>query len=122
MQPVYPAQHVHPGFRDGRRAFPGQTESIGVLNGQWWGDPMAVVISAATQAVGRLPPLLAVTVGAAALILVVITELWGPVSHFGRLAHEGAHAMVGSCLNAQVGGVRLNRKDRSGATGLRRPH
>jgi hypothetical protein len=80
---------------------------------------MAVVISAATQAVGRLPPLIAVAVGVAALILVVITELWGPVSHFGRLAHEGAHAMVGSCLNAQVKGVRLNRKDRSGATGLR---
>ena len=102
MQPVYPAQHAHPGFRDGHRAFPGQAESIGVLNGQWWGDLMAVVISAAAQAVGRLPPLLAVTVGAAALILVVITELWGPVSHFGRLAHEGAHSMVGSCLNAAV--------------------
>jgi hypothetical protein len=80
---------------------------------------MAVVISAATQAVGRLPPVVAVAVGVAALILVVITELWGPVSHFGRLAHEGAHAMVGSCLNAQVNSVRLNRQERSGETKLR---
>lgn len=80
---------------------------------------MAVVISAATQTVGRLSPLIAVAVGVAALILVVITELWGPVSHFGRLAHEGAHAMVGSCLNAQVLGVRLDRMKRTGATDLR---
>jgi Peptidase M50B-like len=90
------------------------------LNGHGVGAmPMTVVTSAATQAVGRLPPLVAVAVGVAALILVVITELWGPVSHFGRLAHEGAHAMVGSCLDAQVLGVRLDRKKRTGGTDLR---
>jgi hypothetical protein len=98
--------------------FPARLKAVGAER-SLVGEPMAGVILAATQAVGRLPAVAAVAVGVAALIPVVITEFWGPISHFGRLAHEGAHAMVGSCLNAQVLGVRLDRKKRSGGTDLR---
>jgi hypothetical protein len=79
---------------------------------------MAVVISAATQAVGRLPAPMAVAVGVAAAIAVVLPGSWSLLNHFGRLAHEGAHAVVGSCLGGRVVGVHLNRKERNGQTDL----
>jgi len=77
---------------------------------------MAVVISATTQAVGRLPAPVAVAVGVAALIVVMLPGSWSLLNHFGRLAHEGAHAVVGSCLGGRVVGVHLNWKERNGHT------
>ena len=56
---------------------------------------MAVVISAATHAVGRLPAPVAVAVGFAALILVVMPGFWEMVRLVDTMAHEGAHAVVG---------------------------
>jgi hypothetical protein len=71
---------------------------------------MAVVISAATQAVSKLPAPEAVLVGLISLGLVVIPAFWTLLNHFARIAHEGAHAMVGSVLDTRVTGVYLYRK------------
>src|SRR6516165_941135 len=79
---------------------------------------MAVVISAATHAVGRLPAPVAVAVGFAALILVVMPGFWEMVRLVDTMAHEGAHAVVGSCLGSRVLSVRL-RADGDGKTKLR---
>ena len=77
-----------------------------------------MVISAATQTVDRLSAPIALAVGVAALITVVLPDSWSLLNHFGRLAHEGAHAVVGSCLGGRVVGVHLNRKERNGQTDL----
>ena len=79
---------------------------------------MAVVISAATHAVGRLPAPVAVAVGFAALILVVMPGFWEMVRLVDTMAHEGAHAVVGSCLGSRVLSVRL-KADGDGKTKLR---
>jgi len=79
---------------------------------------MAVVISAATQAVSRLPAPAAVVVGLVSLAMVAIPGFWSLLDHFARIAHEGAHAVVGSCLDTKVTGVRLKMRERSGETEL----
>jgi len=79
---------------------------------------MAVVISAATHTVGRLPAPVAVAVGFAALILVVMPGFWEMVRLVDTMAHEGAHAVVGSCLGSRVIAVRL-KADGDGKTQLR---
>jgi hypothetical protein len=77
---------------------------------------MAVVISAATQAVSKLPAREAVLVGLISLALVVMPGSWALLSHFVRIAHEGAHAVVGSVLDTRVTGVHLYRKTRADGT------
>lgn len=59
------------------------------------------------QEVGRLPAPAAVAVGVAALILVVMPGFWELVRQVNTMAHEGAHAVVGSCQGRRVLGVRL---------------
>jgi hypothetical protein len=78
---------------------------------------MAVVISAATQAVSKLAAPEAVLVGLISLGLVVIPAFWALLNHFARIAHEGAHAMVGSVLDTRVTGVHLYRKTPDGPSG-----
>jgi hypothetical protein len=69
---------------------------------------MAVVLSASLQAVGKLPAAVAVLLGVAALVAVAISEIWSLVRAIGVIAHEGAHALTGSCLGWRVDSVRLN--------------
>ena len=64
---------------------------------------MTVAASVPVQAVSKLPAQAAVLVGLISLGLVVMPGFWALLNHFARIAHEGAHAMVGSCVNAQVG-------------------
>ena len=59
------------------------------------------------QEAGKLPAPAAVAVGVAALILVVMPGFWELVLQINVMAHEGAHAVVGSCQGRRVGGVRL---------------
>ncbi len=79
---------------------------------------MTVVTSAPMQEVGRLPAPVAVAVGVAALILVVMPGFWEMVRLVDTMAHEGAHAVVGSCLGSRVLSVRL-KADGDGKTQLR---
>ena len=71
------------------------------------GKPMAILASAPMQEAGRLPAPAAVAVGVAALILVVMPGFWELVHQVNTMAHEGAHAIVGSCQGRRVRGVRL---------------
>lgn len=79
---------------------------------------MAIVIAASLPVVQKLPAPIALLLGMAALATVVIDEFWSLLNHFARMAHEGAHAMVGSVLDTRVKGVHLNRKERKGHTDL----
>jgi Peptidase M50B-like len=85
--------------------------------------PVTVVTSATVQAVSKLPAPVAVLVGLISLGIVMVPELWALLSHFARIAHEGAHAIVGSVLDSRVTGVHLYRKPREdgtyGETGIR---
>ena len=78
---------------------------------------MAILTSAPMQEVGRLPAPAAVAVGVAALILVLMPGLREIVSQVNTMAHEGAHAVVGSCQGRRVRGVRLESSG-DGATDL----
>jgi hypothetical protein len=68
---------------------------------------MAILTSAPMQEVGRLPAPAAAAVGIAALILVVMPGFWELVRQVNVMAHEGAHAVVGSCQGRRVRSVRL---------------
>jgi hypothetical protein len=68
---------------------------------------MAILASAPMQEAGRLPAPAAVAVGVAALILVVMPGFWEIVRQVNTMAHEGAHAVVGSCQGRRVRSVRL---------------
>lgn len=73
---------------------------------------MAVAASVPVQAVSKLPATAAVVVGLISLAMVVMPGSWALLSHFARIAHEGAHAVVGSVLDTRVTGVHLYRKTR----------
>src|SRR6476646_10260933 len=78
---------------------------------------MTVVASAPMQAVNKLPIQAAVLVGLVSLALVALPGFWASLNHFARIAHEGAHAIVGSVLDTRVTGVHLYRKDPDGEPG-----
>jgi hypothetical protein len=59
----------------------------------------------------------AVLAGLVALALVCVQELWLIVRHVNVIAHESAHAVVGSSFGRQVSSMKVNR-DGTGATGL----
>jgi len=69
-----------------------------------------MTVAASVQAVSKLPAQAAVLVGLISLGLVVMPAFWALLNHFARIAHEGAHAMVGSVLDTRVTGVYLYRK------------
>jgi len=66
-----------------------------------------------------LPGAVAALIGVAALIVVMVPFLWLLAQHFNVIAHEGAHALVGSLLGFDVSGVTLNAG--TGVTGFRSP-
>jgi hypothetical protein len=78
---------------------------------------MTVVASVPMQAVNKLPTQAAVLVGLVSLALVALPGFWALLNHFARIAHEGAHAIVGSVLDTRVTGVHLYRKDPEGEPG-----
>ena len=77
---------------------------------------MTVVASMPMQAVSKLSAQAAMLVGLISLALVTLPGLWAILNHFARIAHEGAHAMVGSVLDTRVTGVHLYRKTRADGT------
>lgn len=54
-----------------------------------------------------LPAAVSVAIGIAALAAVGIQEIWLVTRHVNTIAHEGAHAIVGSAIGRKVQGVRL---------------
>lgn len=85
-------------------------------------EPMATVLSASALSgsaplVNRLPAPVAVMLGIVVLAGVLLPELWVLVRHIGLMAHEGAHAFLGSSLGQKVESVRLKR-DGTGETAL----
>jgi len=55
-----------------------------------------------------LPGTEAALLGLAALAVVMIPFLWPLVEHFNAIAHEGAHALVGSVMGFRSTGVKLD--------------
>jgi len=78
---------------------------------------MASVLSGSAPLVNRLPAPVAVLLGVVVLAGVILPELWALVRHIGLMAHEGAHACLGSGLGQTVKSVQLNR-DGTGETTL----
>jgi hypothetical protein len=54
-----------------------------------------------------LTPTVAMLLGIAVLAVVVLPATWLVVRHVGTMAHEGAHALVGSGAGGRIQGVRL---------------
>jgi Peptidase M50B-like len=54
-----------------------------------------------------LPAAAAVLIGLIALVVVVVHEIWLLAQHLDTIAHEGAHALVGSALGRTVRAVRF---------------
>jgi hypothetical protein len=60
-------------------------------------------------------------VGLAALAVVIIPFLWPLVEHFQAMAHEGAHALVGSVMGFGIKGVTLSGETRGATDYFRAP-
>jgi hypothetical protein len=67
--------------------------------------------------VGKLPGGVAALLGLVALAAVGLPEIWFLVQHIDTIAHEGAHAFLGSSFGRRVDSVRL-KKDGTGGTDL----
>jgi hypothetical protein len=63
----------------------------------------------------------AALVGLAALAVVFIPFLWPFVEHFNAMAHEGAHAVVGSVMGFGIKSVTLSMETRGAPTISARP-
>lgn len=73
--------------------------------------PAPSTLQAALSRIGEtqppLPAAVSVLIGAAALAAVSVQEIWLLTRHVNTIAHEGAHAIVGSAVGRKVQGVRL---------------
>ena len=58
----------------------------------------------------------AVLIGLAALVVVALPFLWPLAEHFNAIAHEGAHALVGSVMGFGIKSVTLTMDPRAGET------
>jgi hypothetical protein len=67
------------------------------------------------EAPAVLPGAVAVLIGLAVLVIVVVPFLWLVAEHFATMAHEGAHACLASLLGFTLTGVTLEQ-DASGMT------
>ena len=63
----------------------------------------------------------AALVGLAALVVVFVPFLWPLVEQFNVMAHEGAHAVVGSIMGFGIKGVKLDGESRGETAYLMRP-
>jgi Peptidase M50B-like len=68
-----------------------------------------------------LPGSEAALVGLAALAVVFLPVLWPLVEQFNVMAHEGAHAVVGSVMGFGIAGVTLDGESRGETTYSRAP-
>jgi hypothetical protein len=73
--------------------------------------PAPPTLQAALSRIGEtqppLPVAVSVVVGLAALAAVGVQEFWLVTRHVNTIAHEGAHALVGSAVGRKIQGVRL---------------
>jgi hypothetical protein len=69
-----------------------------------------------------LPGSEAALVGLAALAVVFVPFLWPFVEHFSAMAHEGAHAVVGSVMGFGIKGVTLSMETRGATDYYRAPN
>lgn len=70
---------------------------------------MGTLASGPQHLVGKLPWGVAALLGLVALVAVGLPEIWFSVRLVGLVAHEGAHAFMGSSLGHRVEEVRLER-------------
>jgi hypothetical protein len=63
----------------------------------------------------------AALVGLTALVVVFLPFLWPLVEHFNVMAHEGAHAVVGSIMGFGIKGVKLDIESRGETAYLNAP-
>jgi Peptidase M50B-like len=68
---------------------------------------MSTVLSRIGETQGPLPAATAVLIGLAAVAAVGVQEIWLLARHLNTIAHEGAHAIVGSAVGRPVRAVRL---------------
>jgi hypothetical protein len=76
---------------------------------------MATVLGRIGETQGPLPALAAAAIGLAAVAAVGIQEIWLLARHLNTIAHEGAHAIVGSAVGRSVRAVTL-RPNADGST------
>jgi hypothetical protein len=73
--------------------------------------PAPSSLQAALSRIGEtqpsLPAAVSVVIGLAALAAVGVQEIWLVTRHVNTIAHEGAHALVGSAVGRKIQGVRL---------------
>jgi hypothetical protein len=77
--------------------------------------PMDTVMHRIGELQAQLPAGASLLIGVAALGAVTLSAVWMIVRHVSVIAHEGAHAVMGSGTGQQITSLRLNR-DGTGAT------
>jgi UPF0716 family protein affecting phage T7 exclusion len=84
-------------------------------------------LDAAVQEIGalqsHLPGPVSAAVGVAALVAAALPLFWQMTTHVNTIAHEGAHAIVGSAIGGRVTSVTMDSQGRgeTALQGLRRP-
>jgi hypothetical protein len=68
---------------------------------------LGTVLSRISETQAPLPAATAVLIGLAALAAVSLQEIWLLAQHVNTIAHEGAHAIIGSAVGRPVKGVKL---------------
>ena len=81
------------------------------------GGSLGGAVSQIGQLQAQLPAATSVLVGVVALGLAVLPGLAELSGHVSTMAHEGAHAVMGSAIGGRITGVKLNR-NRTGLTSM----
>jgi hypothetical protein len=68
---------------------------------------LGTVLSRISETQAPLPAATAVLIGLAALAAVSLQEIWLLARHVNTIAHEGAHAIIGSAVGRPIKGVKL---------------
>jgi Peptidase M50B-like len=69
---------------------------------------LSTVLDRIGQTQAPLPASTAVLLGVAVLAVLAVPALWLVAQHVDTMAHEGAHALVGSGMGRRIGGVLVN--------------
>jgi hypothetical protein len=77
-------------------------------------SPLGPELDRIGQMQPHLPAAVAVLIGVVALLAAMVPGFWQLTVHVSTMAHEGAHATMGSALGRKVNGVKLARNGTGG--------
>lgn len=80
-------------------------------------SPLGAELARIGQVQARLPGPVAVLIGVVALGAALLPDIWMITKHVNTIAHEGAHATMGSAMGRRVLGVTM-RRDGNGQTAV----